>query len=76
LPDIAEVGRSESRFESLGTSTLVVRPREAHRVHSSFAGFGMDNKLAGLIGCWPATPAVLDAAAVNAAIGGIPATIP
>jgi hypothetical protein len=74
LPDIAEVGRSESRLESLvGASTLVVRPREAHRDPLVLRRVRQGQQLAGLIELLAGDPsAVLDAAAVRAAIAWNP----
>ena len=69
LPDIAEVGRIESRFESLaGTSTLVVRPR-AGGAPLVLRRVRRGQQVAGLIELLAGDPsAVLDAAAVKAAI--------
>jgi hypothetical protein len=70
LPDIAEVGRSESHLESLASvSTLVVRPRDGGRGPLVLRRVRRGQQVAGLIELLAGDPsAVLDEMAVKAAI--------
>ena len=74
LPDIGEVIQSESRFESLlGISTLVVRPRDTNHAPLVLRRMRRGQQVAGLIELLAGDPsAVLDAAAVDAAIAWNP----